>query len=225
MKILVIEDDPDIREFVRQGLLEEGYIVETVDNGEKGSYIARTNYFDLIILDILLPAKNGLEVCQEIRKSGKSTPILILSVEDDVPLKVDLLESGADDYMTKPFSFKELLARISALGRRPKQIEDDMIAADDLVLDTRRQQAWRNNKHIYLTHKEFLLLEYLLKNKNRVLSRAMIMDNIWNLDCDPFSNTIEVHILNLRRKIDGGRNIKLIHTVPRRGYKIETKHS
>ena len=223
MRILIIEDDINIRELLEQGLVEQGFVVDCEGDGNRGSYLARTNDYDMILLDNVLPGKCGYEICEEIRSSGKSTPIIIVTAQSDILLKIDLLECGADDYITKPFSFKELLARIRAVLRRPQRLESNILEIDDLTLDRNRQQVYQSNKIVYLTRKEFLLLEYLLKNKGLVVSRSMIMEHVWNVDCDPFSNTIEAHILNLRRKIDSERKKKLIHAVPGRGYKIDDK--
>lgn len=221
MRILIIEDDKDICSFLKTGLEAEGFTVDLAEDGEKGSYIARTNDYDLILLDNVLPKKEGIEVCQEIRQSKKATRIILLSVKSEIFHKVDLLNSGADDYVTKPFSFIELLARIRAVLRRPPLIESDTLSLDDLVLDRKKQTAMRGKKLIYLTRKEFQLLEYLMKNSGCFVSRGMIMEHVWDMNVDPFSNTIEAHILNLRKKIDAQKKQKLIHTVPGRGYKLD----
>ncbi|MES2436635.1 MAG: response regulator transcription factor [Patescibacteria group bacterium] len=222
MRILLIEDDVNIQEFLKAALESEGYIVDAVSDGEKGSYVARTNEYDTIILDLALPKKDGHTVCTEIRASGKTTPIIMLTVLSDIQEKVRLLNSGADDYLIKPFSFKELLARIRALLRRPLHIEADILKVADLTIDTARQKVLRNSKEIYLTRKEFSLLEYLMRHRGNVVSRGMIMEHVWNADSDPFSNTIEAHILNIRKKVDTHKTCKLIHTLPGRGYKIES---
>lgn len=222
MRILIIEDDSDVRDFVKFGLENESFVVDTIDDGEKGSYIARTNDYDLIILDITLPNKDGLKICDEIRKAGKMMPIIILSVISDTHKKVNLLNAGADDYLTKPFSFGELLARIRGLLRRPHTIEQPIITINDLTLNSDKQTVQRGKRGIYLTRKEFCLLEYLMKNCSKVLSRGMIMEHVWNLESDPFSNTIEAHILNIRKKINKGNKPDLIHNVPGRGYKIDS---
>lgn len=220
MRILVIEDDKEIIKFLKPALQAESFIVDVAEDGETGSYVARTNDYDLIILDNVLPKKDGKCVCQEIRNKGKNMPIIMLSVKSEIGTKVELLDIGADDYLTKPFSFKELLARIKALLRRPEKIESDILEIDDLVLDENRQVVVRNKKEIYLTRKEFALLEYLMKNQGRVLSRGMIMEHVWDMNVDPFSNTVETHILNLRRKIEHRNAKPLIQTISGRGYKI-----
>jgi DNA-binding response OmpR family regulator len=223
MRILLVEDEKDIIKFLKLSLESECFVVDVAEDGEKGSYLARTNDYDLIILDNILPKKQGLEVCKEIREEGKNSLILMLSVKSDVATKVDLLNAGADDYLTKPFSLEELLARMRALVRRPKQIESEILQIDNLILDTKRHLVKRKDKEIYLTRKSFMLLEYLMRNQGLVLSRGMIMEHVWDMNADPFSNTIESHILSLRKKIDFGKNKKLIHTVPGRGYKIDVK--
>jgi DNA-binding response OmpR family regulator len=197
------------------------FVVDTAEDGTTGSYLARTNEYDIIILDNMLPEKSGAAICQEIRRTGRSVPILVLSVLSDSWRKVELLNSGADDYMIKPFSVDELMARVRALMRRPAQLEGDTLTIDDLVLDTKRQIVKRGGVGKNLTRKEFTLLEYLMRNQGSVLSRGMIMEHVWDMTSDPFSNTIESHILSLRRKIEPGTSKKLIYTVSGRGYKID----
>lgn len=223
MRLLIVEDDQSIREFLRTHLEAESFAVDVAEDGERGSYLARTNEYDLIILDLNLPVKDGLQVCSEIRASGKSMPILILSVRSQIPEKVALLEAGADDFLTKPFSFRELLARIRAMLRRPARIVSETISIGDLVIDATNHTVIRAGKEIYLTRKEFALLEYMARNRGRLLSRGMIMEHVWDKNADAFSNTIETHILNLRKKIDSEGDQKLIHTIPGRGYKFDIK--
>lgn len=220
MRILVVDDEKKLLDFLKLSLEAEYFAVDVAQDGEKGSYMARTNEYDLLILDNILPDKTGLEVCKEVRTKGKTMPILILSVKSEATYKIELLNAGADDYLTKPFSLEELLARIKALLRRPKQIEGDILEINDLMLDTKSYLVKRGTKSVYLTRKEFTLLEYLMRNEGTVLSRGMILEHVWDMNADPFSNTIESHILSLRRKIDVGKK-KLICTVPGRGYKID----
>ncbi|MCD4761590.1 response regulator transcription factor [bacterium] len=220
MKILVVEDEKEILEFLRKSLEAECYVVDTAEDGEKGSFMARTNEYDLIILDNTMPKKIGQEVCKDVRKDGKNVPILILSVRSETTTKVDLLNAGADDYLTKPFSLDELLARIKALTRRPAKIEDEVLQVEDLVLDAGRHLVKRGEIDIGLTRKEFVLLKYLMKNQGTVLSRSMIMEHVWDMNADPFSNTIESHIVSLRKKVDLEGKKKLIHTINGRGYKM-----
>lgn len=221
MRALIIDDEQNVRDLLAENLRSQCFAVDTASDGTEGSYLARTNTYDIIILDNMLPEKSGTMVCQEIRKTGHTTPILILSALSDTWRKVDLLNSGADDYMIKPFSFEELMARIRALMRRPNDIEGDVLMIDDLILDTKQQSVKREGKGIYLTRKEFMLLEYLMRNLGNVLSRGMIMEHVWDMTSDPFSNTIESHILSLRKKVDTNPDKKLIYTVPGRGYKID----
>jgi two-component system copper resistance phosphate regulon response regulator CusR len=220
MRILVVEDQKELAQSLKAGLEAECYAVDVENDGERGLYRARTNDYDLVLLDNVLPGKEGSEVCRELREYKMTAPILILSVQSEIEQKVGLLNCGADDYLTKPFSFTELSARVRALLRRPRQVEESSLIIDDLVLDRQSYSAFRNQKAIYLTPKEFTLLEYLMKNQDKVLSRGMIMEHVWDENADPFSNSIETHIMNLRRKIDRGSKQKLIHTVPGRGYKV-----
>ncbi len=221
MKVLVVEDEKSISDFIKKALEAENFVVDTAYDGEKGSFMARTNDYDIILLDNMMPIKNGQQVCEEIRREGINTPILMVSVKSEVTTKVDLLNSGADDYLTKPFSIDELLARIRALLRRPHGIENEILEIDDLVLDTAKHSVSRGGKNIQLTKKEFMLLKYLMKNRGIVLSRAMILEHVWDTNVDIFSNTIESHIKSLRKKIDTKGKKKLIHTVSGRGYKID----
>jgi len=221
MRILIVEDEVEILNFLKKSLENECYVVDAAKDGEKGSFLARTNHYDLIILDNIMPKKTGLEVCEDIRKEGKNTPILILSVKSEVTTKVDLFNAGADDYLTKPFSVDELIARIKALLRRPKQLQSETFQVNDLTLDAGKHEVMRGGEEINLTRKEFVLLKYMMKNQGTVLSRSMIMEHVWDMTVDPFSNTIESHIMSLRKKIDTAGKKKLIKTVAGRGYKIE----
>ncbi|KND49306.1 MAG: two-component system, OmpR family, response regulator [Parcubacteria bacterium C7867-008] len=221
MRALVIEDEPDIREALAENLRARAFAVDTAEDGTQGSYLARTNAYDIIILDNMLPEKNGYAVCEDIRRTGRTTPILVLSVLSDSWRKVELLNAGADDYMIKPFSFEEVMARIRALLRRPHIMEGDILITDTLSLDTKKQVVRRGDIQIHLTKKEYMLLEYLMRNRGSVLSRAMIMEHVWDMTSDPFSNTIESHMLSLRKKIERPEWKKLIYTVPGRGYRME----
>lgn len=221
MKILIVEDDSEMREFLRDGFESASATVDTADNGADGSYMARTSEYDVIILDYSLPKKNGGVVCEEIRNAGKMTPIIFLSVIGELHHKIGSLEKGADDYVTKPFSFEELHARVRAVTRRPHKIESNTLCVADLVLDGEKQTVKRGQTGVYLTRKEFNLLHFLMKNPGMVLSRSLIMERVWSNESDPFSNTIESHILNLRKKINVGRKKDLIRNVPGRGYTID----
>jgi DNA-binding response OmpR family regulator len=221
MRVLLVEDEPQIAEFIKKSLRAEYFAVDVASDGEKGLYLGRIHDYDLIILDNMLPKKKGIDVCRELRAHGKTTPILILSVKTETNQKVQLLNAGADDYLMKPFSFEELLARMRALLRRSPHVEGDILKIDNLELDSGKHTVTRGGKEVYLTRKEFMLLQYLLRNLGSVLSRGMIMEHVWDMNADPFSNTIESHILSLRKKINFGNNKKLITTVPGRGYKID----
>lgn len=221
MRILLIEDEKKIGVFLKSKLQEKCFTVDVALDGEKGSFLARTNDYDLILLDNILPKKSGVEVCTEVRARGKHVPILVLSVKTESEAKVELLNAGADDYLAKPFSFDELLARIGALMRRPRHIEGNVMSVDDLSINATTYTVERDKKEVYLTRKEFSLLWYLIRNKGVVLSRGMLLEHVWDMDTDPFSNTIEAHIASLRRKLDVGRTKRLIKTVPGRGYKID----
>ena len=220
MRILIIEDEKKLSNFLRTNFEEKMFIVDIANDGEKGSKMGRVNEYDVIILDIGLPKKTGLDVCREIRESGKNTPIILLTANDEISSKVELLEKGADDYMTKPFSFEELLARVGAILRRPAKIENNIVRLGDMVLDKNNNTFFYKGKEITLTCKEFTLLRYLMLNREQVLTRGMIMEHTWETESDPFSNTIETHIYNLRRKIGDLENKKIIRTVSGRGYKI-----
>jgi DNA-binding response OmpR family regulator len=221
MRILVVEDEREIANFLKKGLETECFVVDAVYDGETGSKMACENHYDAIVLDNIMPGKHGIDVCKDVRKSGSNVPIIMLSVKSEVDTKVKLLNAGADDYLTKPFSFDELLARLRALLRRPKQIKNELLEIDNLQLDKKKFKVTRADKEIYLTKKEFMLLEYLMKNAGHVLSRGMILEHVWDANADPFSNTIESHVVSLRRKIDMEGERKLIHTVNGRGYKID----
>ncbi|HUZ92783.1 MAG TPA: response regulator transcription factor [Candidatus Paceibacterota bacterium] len=220
MRILLIEDAADVADILKSQLEAKPFAVDVARDGERGSYLARTNGYDLILLDNLLPKKSGITVCGEIRAAGKNTPILVLSVKSETTAKIDLLNAGADDYLVKPFSLEELLARIRALLRRPARIETEVMKVGDFILDVKNCSLHRGKKEMHLTRKEFMLLEYLLKHRGSVLSRAMLMEHVWDMSVDPFSNTIESHILSLRKKLGGCGSRKLIQTISGRGYKI-----
>ncbi|MDB5254016.1 MAG: two component transcriptional regulator, winged helix family [Parcubacteria group bacterium] len=220
MKLLIIEDDPQVSAFLKRSFEAESFAVDTADDGEKGSFHARTNEYDAIILDNMLPKKQGIDVCRDIRKANNPTPILMLSVKSDIPEKVILLEAGVDDYMTKPYSYDELSARIRSLLRRKPLIEVEIYTFGDLSIDLTKQKISLKGKDVYLTRKEFSLLELLVKNTGHIVSRGRIMEHVWDMNGNPFSRTIETHILNLRKKIET-KTEKYIHNIPGRGYKFD----
>jgi DNA-binding response OmpR family regulator len=219
MRILIIEDERKIREYLRDNLKLEFYEVDAVDSGERGLELIKLNDYAAVVLDNVLPKKSGLEVCSEVRALGITTPIIILSVLSRPLQKTALLNAGADDYLAKPFSYKELQARIAALVRRPKQIQQEVLHIQDIEMNTTTHEVMKAGESISLTRKEFMLLRYFIHNKNIVLSRTMIIDHVWDMSADPFSNTIEAHIVSLRRKI-GDKKQGIIKTVSGRGYKI-----
>lgn len=220
VRILVVEDDPLLGQTLKSCLEAECFSVDLAVTGTQGSFLGRTNDYDLVILDYVLPEKDGRAVCEEIRKSGRTTRILFLTIQAEVQNKVEVLNLGADDYLTKPYSFAELLARVRALLRRPQEMEAEVLMHKYISINLRSQVALREQKEIYLTRKEFALLEYLLRQKGSVVSRAALAEHVWDSELDIFSNTIESHILNLRRKIDRKTSKSLIQTVPGRGYKM-----
>lgn len=220
MKLLIIEDDKEISTFLKANLSNSGFVVDATMSGQSGLNMAQENIYDLIILDLNLPDMNGQHICQELRRTGKMMPILVLSANSQIKDKTELLDQGADDYMIKPFSYEELVARLNALARRPKEISNEIISIQDLKLDKQKQTVYRANKEIYLTRKEFLLLDHLMSHPNTVISRGEIMEHVWDMEADIFSKTIETHILNLRKKIDTNRRHPLIKTISGRGYKF-----
>ena len=225
MRILIIEDDLDTAMFVKSRLEEKCFAVDIEMDGNAGLKAAKANAYDLILLDYNLPGRNGFSVMEEIRtaeeKTRTHTPIIMISVTSEISHKVSGFNTGADDYVTKPFFFDELFARIQAVLRRPNMRKELVFHMDDLMLDTNRQKVIRGEESVYLTRKEFCILEYLMRNEGMVVSRGMITEHVWDMNVDPFSNTIEMHILNLRKKIDKPEKSKLIHSIPGRGYKID----
>lgn len=225
MKVLIIEDDRDTAEYLEQRLREKCFVVDRAHDGISGIAHAKAHTYDVILLDYELPGRNGLLVGHEIRNQDheerKHVPIIMISVTCDVDHRVAALESGCDDYLMKPFFFDELLARIYALLRRPSHIHDAQFTIDDLLLDTTTQKVFREGREIYLTRKEFSLLEFLLRHKGTIVSRGHIGEHVWDKNINPFSNTVEMHILNLRRKIEQGSKKRLIHSISGRGYKID----
>ncbi|MES2314835.1 MAG: response regulator transcription factor [Patescibacteria group bacterium] len=221
MKILLVEDDPSISDALSLGLRADTHAVDIAPNGNEGSFLGRNYDYDCILLDHSLPGKNGLTVCSDIRGAGKMTPIIFISVTGGVETKVLALDSGADDYMVKPFSFIELRSRIKAVARRTPTVQSNQRIIDDLILEPNSHSAQRGGKHIHLTKKEFALLEYMMRHQSIILSRSTIMEHVWTADSDPFSNTVEAHIRNLRKKINAGKKKDLIANVPGHGYMMD----
>jgi len=218
MKILVVEDEERVAQFIQKGLKEEGHAVDVSYDGEDGGFLAEVNDYDLIILDLMLPKKNGLQTCKEIRDHGVNTPVLMLTARDSVEDKVRGLDAGADDYLPKPFAFEELLARVRALLRRQSESKTPTLKIADLELDPMSRQVTRSGKPIRLTTKEYALLEYLLRNPKKVLSRTLIGEHVWDMNFDPESNVIDVYVSHLRTKVDKGFEPPLIHTLRGQGY-------
>lgn len=218
MRVLVIEDDDNTARLLQMSLEAEFFAVDVALDGEAGFLLALKNQYDLILLDALLPGKSGKDICIDIRNKNITTPILILSALSEVCVKASFLDNGADDYVTKPFSLRELIARIHALLRRPCQMVETTLQFGLLTLDTLRHIALYGNRNIRLTRKEFMLLEYLMRNQGIVLSRMAIMEHVWDIHADPFSNTLEAHIVSLRKKICAVSDEKIIHTVSGCGY-------
>jgi len=223
MRILVVEDEKETAATLKQKLEAECYAVDVEHDGERGFYKARTNDYDLILLDNGLPGKCGYDICSELREYKMATPILIVSVAATIEDKVSLLNCGADDYLAKPYAFSELLARVKALLRRPARVEGKELVVDGLSLDREIYSFAFHEKTKYLTPKEFMLLEYLMKNAGKVISRGMILEHVWDDSVDQFSKSLETHIMNLRRKIDQRDKDAFIHTVPGRGYMVGKK--
>lgn len=221
MKILLIEDDIVTADSVKAGLLPIGWTVDHAADGAEGSFMARSYEYDVILLDYSLPKKDGLAVCKEIRSAGKTSPIIFLSITGSTDTKVLALEHGADDYMTKPYSLAELMARIRAVTRRPSGIQEPIIRVGDLELDSKTSTASRNGRVLRLTKKELSLLEFLMKNAGTVVSRPLIMERVWSAESDPFSNTVEAHIRNLRKKLNEGGLPDPIRNIQGRGYVID----
>jgi len=223
MRILVIEDEKKVARFIKKGLGEEGYAVDLAFDGEEGLARVLDQVHDLIILDIALPKMDGLQLLKKLREKKVPTPVLLLTVRATIEDKVLGLDSGADDYLTKPFAFQELLARIRALLRRKAEAGPPLLQVEDLVLDPARHLVTRGGEKIDLTSKEFALLEYLMRNTGRVLTRAMISEHVWNYDFDTETNVIDVYVNYLRRKIDSGGEKKLIHTIRGSGYVLKSE--
>ena len=218
MRLLLVEDDPGIARFVARGLQEQAYAVDVVVNGNDALYQVEINDYDLVILDVMIPGKDGFATCRSIRALGKPMPVLMLTARDAVDDRITGLDAGADDYLTKPFEFGELLARLRALLRRPKELRPSRIIVGDLELDTASQTAKRGNRSISLTAKEYALLEFLARNANRVIGRSEIAEHVWDESFDPFSNLIEVYVNRLRRKLDDDDRKPLLQTRRGSGY-------
>jgi two-component system OmpR family response regulator len=221
VRVLVIEDDPTVGQFVKRGLEEQRWSVDLVADGEEGEALARSQPYDLVVLDMRLPGRNGLDVLRNLRARGFERPVLVLTAQDAVDAKVETLRAGADDYVTKPFAFEELLARVEALARRPRNLATPVLKVSDLEVDLDAREVKRGGVVFELTPKEFLVLEYLCRHKGRVMSRTLITEYAWGYHFDPGTNIVDVVINHLRKKIDSGKGKKLITTVRGVGYVIK----
>ncbi len=222
MRVLLLEDEKDIADYVTTSLKAQNFAVDCAITGEKGLMWAKVNSYDVGIFDIKLAGEQtGLQVCKNLRENGKTFPIIILSVTGDVTTKIEALNLGADDYLAKPFSFAELLARVNALMRREKKLTGPLLSVNGLTMDTQGRIVMREGKRIELNRKEFALLEYLMRNPGITLTRAMILEHVWDMNADPFTNTVDVHIRFLREKVDVGYTKKLLKTVHGFGYRLE----
>ncbi|MCL5733810.1 MAG: response regulator transcription factor [Patescibacteria group bacterium] len=224
MQILIVEDIEKIANFLRRGLIDEHYVVDVARDGEEALHKFRINEYDLILLDLMLPKIDGVTVCREIRTKNTSVPILILTAKDDVADKISVLDAGADDYMTKPFSFSELSARVRALLRRSKKADPSVLVIDNLSLDPATRSVRRGDKLITLTAREYSLLEYFMRNANIVLTKTKILEHVWDYNYDGLSNIVETYVKYLRKKIKTNRlNKELIHTLRGVGYVLKIK--
>lgn len=218
MRILLVEDEPTAAQMLAKGLREQTHVVDIAPDGEAALYQASINDYDMVVLDIMLPKKDGFEVCRELRTAGLSIPILMLTARDAVGDRVTGLDTGADDYLTKPFNFHELLARVRALSRRGHILNSEIIEIDDLVINIRARRVKRSGHSIVLTSKEYAVLEYLARRRDEVVTRTEISERVWDENFDSFSNLIDVYIQRLRRKIDDGHDTKLLRTRRGEGY-------
>ncbi len=223
MKILIIDDDLNVANLISKGLSLESFLVEIAPDGERGAFMAKTGGYALIILDFSLPKLNGSEVLQEVRREKPHLPIIMLTVKSEITSKKEAFDLGADDYLTKPFLLEELILRIKALLRRPAKIEQENLQISNLRFNPESGICKRGQKSIYLTKREACLLQYLFKHCGDVVTRGEILENVWNYEADPFSNSIETHIASLRKKIKNKNEPELIHTFPGRGYKLALK--
>jgi len=223
MKILIVDDDKGLADMLRNNFKTKSHSVDVAYDGGDGSFMGKSYDYDTILLDHSLPKKDGLTICKEIRSAGKTTPIIFMSVVDSVENKISALDHGADDYLVKPFLFEELQARIRAVGRRPDMASKPVLKVGDVSLDQKTNLATRGGKVIPLTHKEFGLLEYLMRHQDVLVSRVSIMEHVWSADSDLLSNTVETHIRNLRKKLNASRKPDLIKNVPGRGYIMSTE--
>lgn len=219
MKILIIEDDIFLAQTIKRALEAHCFSVDIAHDGKSGSYVARVNKYKLILLDLILPDKNGVTICREIRSERITCPILVVSSQSEIPDKVTMLTIGADDYITKPFNMEELIARVNALIKRPYDILEEIMTLDDLTINTNTQTVTKSGENVYLTRREYMLLNCFARNEGRIITRGKILEEVWDRDASPLTNTIETHVRNLRRKIET-KDKRMIHTVNGRGYRM-----
>lgn len=224
MRVLVVEDNPKMASAIERGLQQQGFVVEVSNTGFEGEELAVVREYDMIILDLMLPDRDGIDVCRNLRRQNVATPIIMLTALSATEEKIDGLDAGADDYLTKPFEFDELLARVRALLRRGDATESSTLRHDDLELDLYGRTITRGEESHELSNKEFALLEYLMRNPNRVLTRAQIGERVWDIELEPTSNVIDVYVSSLRKKIDRFHERPLIHTVKGAGYRFGDPH-
>lgn len=221
MRLLVVEDDRTVGQYVQRGLEEHHYQADLVDDGLEALRLISGGQYDLVVLDLRLPGMSGVEVLRTLRDRGVTTPVLVLTAQDAVDAKVQALRAGADDYVTKPFAFEELLARVEALGRRPKQMTAPVLRVADLEIDTALREARRTGRPLELTPKEYTVLEYLVRHQGRVMSRTLIAEYAWGFHFDPGTNIVDVVMTRLRKKVDAGAAQRLLHTVRGVGYVVK----
>lgn len=220
MRVLIVEDEQRLSNTVKKGLVEDGYAVDQAFDGEEGQYLAESESYDVIVLDLMLPKIDGIQVCKNLRSKSIKTPIIMLTARSRLEEKVEGLDAGADDYLTKPFAFEELRSRLQAIIRRSHNQADSVLQIADLKVDPLKHEVVRSEKKIKLTPKEFAILDYLLRHKDELVSRTQIIEHVWDYNYDNMSNIVDVFITTLRKKIDGGFSLKLIHTIHGVGYKI-----
>ncbi len=224
MRVLVVEDNPKMAEAIRKGLIQHNYAVDVLERGFEAEEAAVANQYDVIVLDLMLPDRDGVDVCRNLRRRGLATPILMLTALADTESKVAGLDAGADDYLTKPFEFEELIARVRTLMRRGKPVESRVLKYGDLEFDLNQRRITRSGRLIHLSGKETALLEYFMRNPDRVLARQTLVEKIWDTSYQPVSNAIDVHVSSLRKKIDRDFEEAFIHTVVGAGYRFGRAH-
>ena len=222
MRVLVVEDEKRLADIIKRGLTEEGYSVDAAYDGEEAEYMALATHYDAIVLDLMLPKKDGVTVCRDLRSRNVTTPILMLTARDTLDDKIRGLDSGADDYQVKPFAFSELLARVRALMRREALPKSQKLQVEDLVMDTLTRETWRGKRRLELTTKEYSMLEYFLRHPNIVLTRTMLEENVWDFAFDAASNIVDVYIRRLRMKLEEDGEPGLIETVRGVGYRLRS---